>query len=116
MLSQQNRLKRADDIANVFRRGKGFHSPFFSVKYLPREDKVTDTRLAFSFGKKYLLRAVSRNRLKRVLIAELQKVPDFFLTGLDVVFFLTKTITTEDKKELTYSVESFLKKVYNGDK
>lgn len=115
MLSQQNRLKRADDIASVFRRGKGFHSPFFSVKYAEREAEQA-TRLAFSFGKKYLLRAVARNRLKRIIIGELQKVPDFFTLGLDVVFFLTKPVSLKDKKELQESIESFLKKVYNRDK
>lgn len=108
-------MKRADDIASVFRRGKGFHSPFFSVKYAEREAEQA-TRLAFSFGKKYLLRAVARNRLKRIIIGELQKVPDFFTLGLDVVFFLTKPVSLKDKKELQESIESFLKKVYNRDK
>lgn len=111
MLSQHNRLKRADEIAEVFRRGQTFHSPFFSVKYSERNDQK-DTRLAFSFGKKYLLRAVRRNRLKRMIIGELQKVPDFFVLGLDVVFFLTKPVSMEDTKERRQSVENFLKKVY----
>ncbi len=115
MLSQRNRLKRADDIASVFRRGKGFHSPFFSAKFASTEGQ-TDTRLAFSFGKKYLLRAVRRNRLKRMLIGELQKVPDFFNFGIDVVFFLTKSVSLDNKEGLRESVENFVKKVYTEGK
>ncbi len=111
MLSQHNRLKRADEIADVFRRGQAFHSPFFSVKYSQREGQA-DTRLAFSFGKKYLLRAVRRNRLKRLIISELQKVPDFFTLGLDVVFFLAKPGNVENDQALRQSVGDFLKKAY----
>lgn len=115
MLPQRNRLKRADEIADVFRRGKGFHSPFFSAKYVKREGDAS-TRLAFSFGKKYLARAVRRNRLKRILVSELQKVPDFFLLGIDVVFFLTKPVTLDERGSLQESMEIFIKKVYNRDK
>lgn len=115
MLSQQNRLKQADEIASVFRRGKDFHSPFFSVKYAVREGQL-DTRVAFSLGKKYLPKAVHRNRLKRRIVGELQKTPQFFVLGLDVVFFLSKPLSLENKQELSQFVENFLKKVYTRDK
>ena len=115
MLSRHHRLRREGDIQAVFRRGKGFHSPFFSVKYLARTDG-THTRLAFSFSKKYLLRAVRRNRLKRLIIGELQKSPEFFLLGLDAVFFLTKPSVLRDKNELRKCVENFLKTVYTKGK
>lgn len=115
MLSQQNRLKRTEEINQVFRRGKGFHSPFFSAKYTFREGNVP-SRLAFSFGKKYLLKAVARNRLKRLIIAELQQKPDFFELGVEAVFFLANHSNIYDKKGFQVSVESFLQKVYNGGK
>lgn len=115
MLSQHNRLKRADEIATVFRRGQGFQSPFFSAKYLLRL-RESSSRLAFSFGKKHLLQAVLRNRLKRTIIRELEKEPDFFSLGMDVVFFLAQPVSLENKEGLQKSVESFLKRVYNKGK
>lgn len=111
MLSQQNRLKQADEIASVFRRGKGFHSPFFSVKYAPREEG-SDTRVAFSLGKKYLPKAIQRNRLKRRIIGELKTHPEIFVLGLDMVFFLTRQPELGQKQLVRESVENFLKKVY----
>ncbi len=51
-----------------------------------------------------------------MLIGELQKVPDFFNLGIDVVFFLTKSVSLDNKKELRESVENFIKKVYTEGK
>lgn len=110
MLSQQNRLKRADDIAKVFRQGTGFHSSFFSAKYSQRLGGEP-TRLAFSLGKKHVPKAVDRNRIKRMIIGELQKVPDFFTIGVDVVFFLTKSVSSQERQNLKESIKSFLKSV-----
>lgn len=112
MLPQSNRLKQPDQIAEVFRRGKSFHSPFFSVKYLVNSENKS--RLAFSFSKKHLILAVQRNRLKRMLIAELQKSATFFTLGVDTVFFLTGSVSLQDKKELAKSVEALLNKVAAG--
>ena len=109
MLPQSNRLKQENQITEVFRRGKSFHSPFFSVKYAINSEK--NTRLAFSLSKKHLTLAVHRNRLKRMIITDLQKSVTFLSLGVDAVFFLTGSVNVKDKKGLAKCVESFLNKV-----
>lgn len=118
MLSSEQRLKKSEEITEVFRRGKGFQSPFFSAKYL-FSAKNASSRLAFSFGKKYLPKAVHRNRLKRVIVSELQKVPDFFSLKADIIFYLSKPTdfhAQNAKKDLKQSIDRFVKALYTENK
>ena len=64
MLKKVNRLAKAKDIEKAFARGRTFFSPFFNIKFLvapgtPRFTVVVSTKV--------FKKAVSRNRLKRII-------------------------------------------------
>ncbi len=73
-------------------------------------------RAAFSFGKKFLRKAVERNRLKRRVSSELQKYETFLEQPMDIVFYLPSKKPTPSQEELQKAVESFVKRVYTGYK
>lgn len=113
MLPQESRLRKKDDIEFVFRVGKTWHTPFFSIKYTssPSRDQLP-SRAAFSFSKKYLKKAVIRNRLKRRISGNLQKKPEFTNLGLDLVFFIAKESPFPKKGGVAKELGNFFKNVY----
>jgi ribonuclease P protein component len=114
MLPQESRLRKKDDIELVFRTGRTWHGRFFSVKYtISHADKQLPGRAAFSFSKKYLKKAVQRNRLKRRISGNLEKIKDFSLTGMDLVFYLPQQAPFPKKGGVAAELENFFKNVYN---
>jgi ribonuclease P protein component len=115
MLPQGSRLRKEDEIELVFRIGKTWHTPFFSIKYAPSSLKEGSSgRAAFSFSKKFLKKAVERNRLKRRIANNLQKMPKFPYLSLDMVFYLPKECPFPLKGEVAKELEAFFKHVFPG--
>lgn len=116
MLPRKNRLKSHTEIDEVFQKGELWRSPSFSVKFLRRESEVPLMRVAFSFGKKHLRRALDRNRLKRRLTALLTEPAENARQSVDLVFFLQKPGNLPEKEDLQRELENFLSKLYNSFK
>jgi ribonuclease P protein component len=116
MLARKHRLKKNEEINVVFQKGGVWHTPFFSAKFLVQPNEELPLRAAFSFGKKFLRKAVERNRLKRRISSELQKYETFLAQPVDVVFYLPSQKPTPNQGELQKAVESFVKRVYTGYK
>jgi ribonuclease P protein component len=116
MLPQRNRLKKKNEIEQVFRVGKTWHTPFFSLKYLSSDSSKPLLRVAFSLGKKFLSRAVERNRLKRRIVEKIARYTELSTTNLDIVVFLRQKSALPTEKELEKVVAEFFEKMYNGYK
>jgi len=65
MLSQDFRLRKKQEVATVFKRGKSFSSPEITLRFLP--NSLPNSRIAVLVGVKLDKRAVVRNRIKRRL-------------------------------------------------
>ncbi len=70
MLKKSNRLAKDKDIHRTIARGRAFFSPFFSIKFLAFPGP---TRLTVVVSTKVFKKAVSRNRLKRIVREYLRK-------------------------------------------
>jgi ribonuclease P protein component len=94
MLAKKNRLAKAKDIQKAFARGRTFFSPFFNVKYVfspnaPRFTVVVSTKV--------FKKAVSRNRLKRIVREYVRKNLAKFKNGDYVISFKPKAATISEK-------------------
>ncbi|MCW1888046.1 MAG: ribonuclease P protein component [Candidatus Moranbacteria bacterium] len=104
MLKKSFRLRKKEDFTRVFRSGKPLFFKPFGCK-LVQNDQLND-RLAFSFSKKHVKRAVMRNRLRR-RISALYLKEEYNFKGKDIVFFTTEAVQKIEKSTL----EAFLKKI-----
>ena len=115
MLSKESRIRNQKEIESVFRIGKTWQTPFFSIKYSKSasSQEFPSGRAAFSFSKKFLKKAVQRNRLKRRISGHLEREDHFRISGLDLVFYLPAEKPFPKKGEVKKELEKFFQKVYN---
>lgn len=84
MLAAENRLRRAADIARVYKRGVyGAGQGYLSVKATP--NNRPESRAVVVVGKKVDKRATVRNRIRRRLAALLRLEWATVTTGYDIV-------------------------------
>ncbi len=94
MLKKANRLAKAKDIQKAFARGRTFFSPFFNIKYIfapntPRFTVVISTKV--------FKKAVSRNRLKRIVREYVRKNLPKFKSGDYIIAFKPKANSVSEK-------------------
>lgn len=95
MLKKSLRLRTQKDFERVFRKGTPLFFGVLGCKVV--QNDLEYLRLGFSLSKKHLDKAVSRNRVRRIVSAafltlgrEKAKKP------LDIVFFTTKKLERKD--------------------
>jgi len=104
MLKKAFRLRKKEDFAKVFRFGKPLFFKEYGCRYVKNSQE--NDRFGFSFGKKYLKKAISRNRLRRRIIGVYQN-RGYNFKGVDMIFFLTKPVDKPNKADL----EEFFAKI-----
>jgi ribonuclease P protein component len=115
MLPQESRLRKKDEIEFVFRTGKTWHGDFFSIKYTQTYSKEElPVRAAFSFSKKFIKKAILRNRLKRRITNNLRKTEGFSQGGMDLVFYIPKERPFPRRGVVSKELENFFGNVYNN--
>jgi len=70
---------------------------------LARSNNLDNGRIGLVIGKKYLPRAVQRNRVKRLLRTSFRLNQDL-LTGLDIVILARSNMNTLDNRQLSENV------------
>lgn len=108
MFAKKNRLAKDTDIKRVLAAGRSFFSPHLSVKYL-RVPEVVVPRVTFVVSSKVSKLAVNRNRLKRILRAELS----MYLTSLkngDYLFRVKPGVLKVEERELRAELLTLLKR------
>jgi ribonuclease P protein component len=89
MLKKSFRLRKNEDFSRVFRQGTPLFFGAIGCKIVKNNEN--HLRVGFSFSKKHLRTAVSRNRLRRVIIAHFQETGSTILRSpQDVVFFTVR--------------------------
>lgn len=108
MLSKANRLKKRKDFEKVFTQGKSYKSKFFSAKILKTD--LQESRFGFIVSGKVSKKAVTRNRIRRLLQEAVRKKFSDFKKNVDVAIVAFPKIQGELREEVEKSVNDFLKK------
>ncbi len=90
MLPSDNRIKRKNDFSVILEKGETVHSELMVVKFL--ENNLKETRFGFIVSRKVSSKAVSRNRVKRILREQIRLRLPKIKKGLDVVIIAKKEI------------------------
>ncbi len=106
MLKKVNRLAKAKDIQKAFARGRTFFGPFFNIKYAfaspaPRFTVVVSTKV--------FKKAVSRNRLKRIVREYIRRNLPKFKSGDYVIAFKPKAASVPEKVVMENFIETVRK-------
>jgi ribonuclease P protein component, eubacterial len=105
MLSIKNRLIKREDFSKAYQKGNFFAGENIAIK--ATRNKLPETRVGFSVGKKFFKKAVARNKAKRRLRESVRPYLVKIKPGFDIVIFcrkggliLEKNGLSEAKKEL----------------
>lgn len=83
MLPINNRLKKRKDFEAVFKKGKGWKEDFLYLK--AAKNNLKSSRFGFVVSKKFSLKAVARNKMKRMLREAVKSKIDHIKKGIDIV-------------------------------
>lgn len=110
MLKKSFRLRTKEEFERVFRKGTPLFFGTFACKIA--NNSQNHLRLGFSLSKKHLGTAVSRNRLRRVVVAffsekEREK-------AVDIVFFTTKKMEKRDIVTFASQAQSVVEYIHTN--
>lgn len=104
MLKKKNRLLFLDKKT----KNKFFDSSLLKVKVFSEE--FEDPKFAFIVSKKIDKRAVVRNKIKRILRNEVEKVLENIKSGFGVIIIAKKNSIVEEKDEVNKEITGLFKK------
>jgi ribonuclease P protein component len=121
MLKKGLRLRKKEDISQVFRRGKLIFFNEIGCRYLFRATREivpnsNPLRVAFSFSKKHLPLAIQRNRLRRVLSEAIFQLKDEWPENVDIVFFARKKPQNSSATKSLPIIRYFLEQIKENQK
>gem|GEM_PF-758465 len=102
------RLLSSAEFQHVFRKPKKFHSRFFSL--FVACGSQSHSRLGLAVSKKSLPKAVSRNRVKRVVRESFRK-NQWQFCSLDVIFVARHDLRLSDNEQLSNELTRLWKKL-----
>ncbi len=110
MLLFDNRLKKEKDFKNVFSLGKHFNLNSVGIIRF-KENNQIKTRFGFVVSKKVSLKAVKRNRIKRILREQVRKRINMINDGWDIVIITRPNIINLSSLEIGIIIEKSLRKI-----
>ena len=102
MLSADYRLRKKTDIDRVWKKGRSFATPLFSLKIVKNDLPVS--RFAVVIGTKVDKRAVIRNLAKRRLREAIRLLSPQLVGGQDVIVMGRGKISTTDYAEIERTI------------
>lgn len=108
MFTKKYRVTNRKDFDKIFRNGKVFYGDFFMVKVLKND--LDFNHFAVVVSKKVSLKAVERNKIKRVLREVLRKNVGVFPEGCDVIVYANKSILGKSFGEIEDKLRSCFRK------
>ena len=103
MIPFENRIKKENDFKKILKNGKLLHSNIFTIKFL--ENDLDRTRFGFIVSRKISLKAVLRNRIKRILREQIRLCLPRIKKGLDIVVIAKKDIVGEKSEKIGFVFE-----------
>lgn len=88
-LPRQNRLKRKKDFEEVFKQGKTVHGSFLFIKF--RKTSSRFSRFGLVIGARVAKKAVTRNRIKRILSETLRSRLSSIRDSVDAAVVIKRT-------------------------
>ena len=104
MLAKKHRLAKTKDVKRSLAQGRGFFSPFFTLKFFKTQ---TQPRFTVVVSVKVSKKAVKRNRLKRIVREFLRLRLQRFVLG-DYVIIIKPKAATQEEKNLLRVLEELL--------
>ncbi|MDD5397166.1 MAG: ribonuclease P protein component [Candidatus Moranbacteria bacterium] len=98
MLPINNRLKKREDFAKVF--SQGTYAAFGNVSLKYSKNSLPQSRIGFPVGKNYSKKAVTRNRVRRILRAISSKHLSSLKPGFDIVIMIRPGYQNPESKVL----------------
>lgn len=115
MLASKNRLKKKINFARIEIDGFMYQSSSFGMGVYNRKDS-SPSHFGFIISTKISKKAVTRNRIKRIMAETIRLNLDKIQTGLDVLFLIKPSVIKIDKLSLereTY--EAITKNIQNNN-
>ena len=104
MLANEHRLRRKNDFASVFKKGKGFKKDFVFLKVI--KNKLRESRFGFIVGNKVSKKAVVRNKIKRRLRGIVEKNLDRVKKGFDIIVVALPGLEKKSFQEINNTIDS----------
>jgi ribonuclease P protein component len=108
MLSRENRLSAEFDFHRLRRDGQRYGTPFFNFFLLPNQKGPV--RFGFVVSSRVSRLATQRNRLKRIVRAQVEEVLPKIRSGSWGAFWLREAALRTDSKVLRQAVEETLRR------
>lgn len=102
MFKKENRLPKGQN----FKNSRILSTPFFNVRIAQNNSLIN--RYGFIVSKKIDKRAVIRNKTKRRLRAQIEKIKNQIKNGYDFLFVAKKRLIKEENKELFKEISKIL--------
>lgn len=110
MLASKYRLKKRSSFARVELSGKLYQFPLFGLGILNRKDE-DPSLFGFVISTKISKKAVTRNKIKRILSEEVRQNYEKIKQGYDVVFLVKPSILNKKDIEIKKEVIKALSNV-----
>ena len=116
MLASKNRLKKKVNFARIEIDGNLFQSKSFGLGVYDRskdfkgETNNSDSHFGFVISTKISKKAVTRNRIRRIISEVVRKNLDNIKKGFDIVFLVKPSVLNETKEQLENEVYDAISK------
>jgi len=102
MFSSKNRLRKKNDIDNVFKKGKTAAGNFVFLRFA--NNNLNENRFAFVVSLKVSKKSVLRNRIKRQLREIIKKINLELKPGFDFLIIARPIIINKNFQEITKDI------------
>jgi len=99
--SPELRLKKAEEFQRVFAKPFKTSDKYFTI--LARQNELTHSRLGLAIAKKYIKRAIDRNKIKRA-VRENFRTHQYQIDHWDIVVLARPSAANAEKKTLSASL------------
>jgi len=110
MLPKKNKLTAQDDFGKVYDKGMLFSLHGITVRFIPNALSVS--RVGFSIGKNFSKKAVTRNRVRRLLREYFHLEISRIKPGFDIVVAYGSKIKDPKLAEISQTLDAILKKCH----
>ena len=111
MFSKSQRITKKKDFDLIFKKGKVFYSPFFTIRILKND--LNTQRFTVLVSKKVSKKAVDRNKIKRILREAIKKNQKIFPSNSDSVLYTQPKAIKLSYTNATKIIQKMLKKPIN---
>jgi len=108
MLPKTNRLKKKKDIDSVFKKGKATREELFNLRWAL--NGLKQSRFAVVISKKISKKAVTRNKIRRIIAGAIQEKLPEIKKNVDAVLLTFSGVEKKDAGEIKKTLDAIFKK------